>query len=140
MMKMKKSRALLSIIAVVAVLGGAFGIYEYQRGHEDMADLDADFSLATAKILAEFQADNAAANQKYLGKVVQLSGTVAEVKALESGGTNVVLKEGANCAFLGAVTLQEGQAISIRGECTGFMEEEMMDLLEVNLTRCALID
>lgn len=137
---MNTKRIIIAIIAVVAIAAGLFGLSEYQRGHEEMAGQKADFSVATDAILAEFTTDNAAANQKYLGKVVQVTGVVASVKPLDGGGTNVVLQEGANCSFQEEVTLEVGNRVNIKGECTGFMEEEMLDLLEVNLTRCTIVE
>lgn len=137
---MNTKRIIFAVIAVVAIAAGLYGLSEYQRGHEKMAGQEADFSVATDAILAEFKADNAAANQKYLGKIVQLSGIIAAVKPLEDGGTNVVLQEGANCSFQEEVTFTEGDRVNIKGECTGFMEEEMLELLEVNLTRCAVVE
>ena len=50
----------------------------------------------------------------------------------------MVLEEGANCSFLEKVDLKAGDAVNIKGECAGFMEEEMLEILEVNLSRCAL--
>lgn len=137
---MNTKRILFAVIALLAIAAGWYGLSEYQRGHEEMAGQEADFVVATDQILAEFKADHAAANQKYLGKIVQLSGVVSSVKKLDDGGTNVVLTEGANCSFLEEVTMAEGSQVAIKGECTGFMEEEMLDLLEVNLTRCAIVE
>lgn len=137
---MNRTRIIIAGVLAIGAIIGFFAYSEYQRGHEEMTDLKADFSIATTEILSEYQADNAAANQKYLGKIVRISGTVSSVKALEDGGTNVVLKEGGNCAFLAEVKLQEGQEVNIQGECTGFMEEEMLEILEINLTRCAVVE
>lgn len=137
---MNRTRLILAGIFLVGVIIGFFAYSEYQRGHEEMTDLKADFSMATTEILSEYQADNAAANQKYLGKIIRIAGTVESVKPLDGGGTNVVLKEGGNCAFLEAVNLEAGQEVNIQGECTGFMEEEIMEILEINLTRCAVFE
>ena len=137
---MNSKRIIIAVIAVVAIAVGFYGLSEYQRGHEEMAGQQAEFTVATDAILAEFKIDNAAANQKYLGKVIEVSGIVASVKSLDDGGTNVVLQEGANCSFQEEVTLAEGSRVNIKGECAGFMEEEMLELLEVNLTRCAIVD
>jgi len=124
------------VIAFAAVF---IGLSEYNRGHEEMADLKAEITQSTQEIIAAYQADPAQANESYLGKIIQLTGTVSSSKKLDEGAVSVTLSEGANCVFPAGVQLTDGQAVTIKGECTGFMEEEMLDLLEVNLRRCVLV-
>jgi hypothetical protein len=136
---MSTKRIALIALVVLAIAGGIYGLSEYQRGHEETSGLKADFSLSIESILAEYQQDSQAANEKYLDKVVEITGTVDEVTQLEGGGSNVVLTEGANCSFLEKVELMPGSTVKVKGICSGFQEEEIMDILEVNLTRCALV-
>lgn len=132
----------LIVVALLALIGVGVGLYLYNKPHKDIAHATPDFELASAQLFADFETDEAAAQARYLDKVVEVNGTVREVSAAEEGGLNVILNTesdfaGVICQFNAeqaeaAAGLQTGQEVTIKGVCTGM-------LMDVVLIRCVLI-
>ena len=131
------------IIAVFLVGLASFGIGMY-FWNKPVASLDRsspDVSVPASKLMDDFETDEDSANDIYLGKVVEVSGVLKEVKGGDNG-TQVVLETesmlgGVTCSFAkGEVTPEDlagsiGKSIRIKGECTGY-------LMDVILERCVL--
>lgn len=136
-----KSKTNYIVLAVVALLfaGGGAGYFMWNKPHQDLTASAADFNITPSDLFHEFNADETAANQTYLNKVVELSGTVAEKKDVGEQGTVILLEVpgemfGINCAFEPAdvaslETVEVGSSITVRGQVTGIA-------LDVNLARC----
>lgn len=131
---MKKWIIILLAIGVVAGIG--IGLYMYNKPLESMASRDAEVTISAVDLYQAFDADEPAANLNYLGKVIEVSGTIQSVSAGDDGTPSIVLDAGD--AMGGVVCrldatasgdFQEGQTAAFRGECTG-------KLLDVELARC----
>ncbi|MEM6344022.1 MAG: hypothetical protein AAF927_09080 [Bacteroidota bacterium] len=134
-------RTLAIFVLLCGVIGFGAGYYMFQKEHDNLADLEADYSLTAIALFHEYEADESKANGIYLDKLIQISGTLAEKSKL--GESEVVLfirpeEEifGVSCAFSGAdakaaLALDEGTEISIKGICTGIN-------MDVNLVRCVI--
>ena len=94
--------------------------------------------------MADFEDDESHANELYLGKILEVSGTVKEyvekdgsspqlLLATESmmGDVSCNFEEGSIDASIAAALA--GQKVSVKGECTGY-------LMDVVLERCVLSD
>ena len=90
-----------------------------------------------------FNSDEAAANLKYLDKVIAVKGIIADIKIDSSTGqASVILDSGdplsaVTCSFyndeIGAVQkLSMGTEVVIKGKCTG-------KLMDVVLNNCSII-
>ncbi|MEZ5057187.1 MAG: hypothetical protein R2879_09140 [Saprospiraceae bacterium] len=133
---MKKA---LVIILALAVVGGFFGYRMYNKPHKDMTAAESDLKVSAEDLLSSFENDEANANEKYNDKVVEVSGTVADVSKDEDGNTKVTLDAGDP---LGGVICQLdnlsdhkrlefplGEKVAFKGLCTGY-------LMDVVLVRC----
>jgi hypothetical protein len=131
---------IIVLIIVVLILAGGFYVYnEYNRP----ASLGSvEFSMEAPQLLSEFEQDEAMANKKYLGKVIEVKGTIKDIIHQENVYT-VLLgdKEAMNsvsCA-LGNEGAEEvagikpGDIASIKGTCTGI-------LLDVALVNCEIVN
>ena len=82
---LKKIVIVLSIVIVVGIV--AFPTIKnymvYNFGKRDVQSEEAAFTLKTKDIVAEFIANEAAANKKYLEKPVAISGVITSVNAKE---------------------------------------------------------
>lgn len=134
-MTMKK---ILLALLMLGLVGGAVGLYYFNKPLEAMAGQKADFELSAAELYNAFELDEAAANAKYLDKVVQVTGTVLEVKPDETGKTGILLDAGGmfgvNCklddlAKDQRTSFTEGEAVTLKCICTG-------KLMDVVLVRC----
>lgn len=134
---MKKRFFFIGGILLLILIG--WSIYLYNKPHSNTAGLEADFRISAADLYAAFQKDEAASNKKFMGKVIEVNGPVAEIDT-GSGNTNILISAsatgGINCSFSNAGFVEaespkKGNIITIKGRCTGF-------LMDVNLVDCVL--
>jgi DNA/RNA endonuclease YhcR with UshA esterase domain len=132
-------------MAILAAIGGGYGFYEYNRGHESMATAAAAQSMAASAVFQEFAADETAANTKFLGKVIEIKGKVSS-SSTEDSTTTIVLFAGSETGTISCkldplaqhkrTTFTEGEEVTVKGICTGSLS--MMDELEVIMERCVV--
>ena len=132
-------KKLLIFGAIAAVLGGSFGYYMWHKPHAEIGK--PNFTTTATELAAEFSTDEAAATKKYVGSmdkmiVVQISGTIAEVKN-DSLGISLGLDtgdpiNGVSCV-LDKFTKQVktdfkvGESVTLRGTCTGKLSDVVID-------------
>jgi hypothetical protein len=136
-------RKLILAILAVGVVSFGIGIYFWTKPVADLESATADVSVTAAKLMNDFENDEKGANETYLDKVVEVSGTVSEVKASETGATVVLETEsmmgGVTCGFKeGVISIEDlsqkvGSTIKVKGQCTGY-------LMDVILERCVLVN
>jgi hypothetical protein len=125
---------------LVLLLGvGVVGYYLYQQAPASADNQDAAFSLTAAALLGEFQQDEAAANSKYLGKWLEVRGTINLMDADEG---MIYLGEPAAASSISCLLdsgLQStitahkpGDSVSVKGYCSGY-------LMDVQLTRAQFL-
>ncbi len=137
---MKKKIFLSLVILVLA--GAAYGFYLFNKPHQSVSGANPDFQLPSNEIISEFEKDEDSANKKFNGKVIEITGIVAEKTKDEKGKLNVTLQgediAGIGCVFepaaqSKAAALAEGQQCKIKGVCTGI-------LMDVVMVDCVVVD
>lgn len=140
-----KSKTNYIVLAVFALLlaGGITGYFMWNKPHQDLTADAADFTTTPTELFEKFTADEAAANQTYLNKVVELSGIVTEKKDVGEQGSVILLEVpgemfGINCAFEPAdaaslTDIATGSTITLRGKVDGMA-------FDVNLSRCVQVN
>ena len=129
---------------VIAIAGGGIGYYLWNKPPEGVAKKKPDFILTPAKLLTDFQNNEEAANAKYLGKVVQLNGTILEIVPGENMEMQVILETGDLMARVSCVMkedyntflerkLKRGDTVTIKGFCTGVIMDVVVD-------RCVIVN
>ncbi len=120
----------------ILILGGVIAgpkIKDYlvnNLGKRDLQSEEAAFTLKTKDILAEFTANETAANKKYLEKPVVISGVITSVNDKE-----VIIDEVVVCGFTTAdATLKVGQSVNIKGRVIGY--DDLMG--GVNMDQCSI--
>lgn len=130
------NKLLIALLAGLLIAGGIF-YFVYNKPHRDVASEKAEHVLTADQIFDEYEADETAANTKFLDKTVQVSGTVSEVGTNDAGQSFVILA--AENAMIGGVSatfqdeqagLSEGQDVSLKCRCTG----KLMDVVLINCT------
>lgn len=127
-MKLKKAYALLAVTVLVLI---SFFIYKtYNKPHVAIEDTKAQISVKASEMIQDFLSDEQSANTKYLEKIIQVEGTVKEIKIKNNGvivslGTKDTM-ESILCHLLVSETdktknLKKGQTISVKGICTGYL-------------------
>lgn len=138
-MKGKGFKILLGLLLVIISLL-LISIYFYNKPHIDVQKSEADYVLTAQNLIKEYQENEAVTNEKYSENIILVKGKVFEVSTLK-GNSVITLKDDDSessiiCHLLPgengkAMKLKEGQEISIKGICTGY-------LLDVIMVRCTL--
>ena len=82
-------------------------------------------NINAPELAKQYQANEKAADTKYLNKVMEVSGTVSETDKNQDGGTMIVLETGDPIAVIQcgmrekAITAAKGQKVVIKGFCSG---------------------
>ena len=71
-------------VLLVGLVAAGIGYYMYNKPVESLEKKKADVSVTASQIIADYEADEKAANDKYLGKVVEVSGKVSTMKEVKS--------------------------------------------------------
>ena len=135
-----KKKIIIGAIVLAGLGGGGYAYYEYNRPAEKTITAKEDFSVDSKTLFTEFETDEAAANSKYLNKVVAVKGTVLD-KKLDSTGINLTLESGndmfgVSCQvpdIANADNLKPGDQVTVKGLCTGM-------LMDVVLVKCSVVN
>ena len=132
--KTLKTIGLLCLLCIVIIAVIAYR--EYYRPHRSVETENA-LAVTAKQLSADYEKDEAASNKKYLGKAVQVSGTVSDMSVNQQKKTVVLLTasdmSGVQCSLEEeAGTVKKGDAVVIKGFCTGFLTDVIMN-------RCILV-
>jgi hypothetical protein len=129
-------------MALLLLLVGIGGLWQYNRPARNLENEDAAFAMPAADIYKQFSEDEQKANQQYLDKTIQVQGVLKSVSRGQDGSLNLSLDSGNG---MGDVTcevpdtnipegaaLQVGQPVAIKGQCTGY-------LTDVVLVKCVIL-
>jgi hypothetical protein len=127
---MKKILIPVIIIGIIAV---GIGYYMYNKPVASLENKKADVSVTANQIISEYEADEKAANEKYLGKVVEVSGTVSTITD-EGGKVKVQLQTDNPMALViceledgkDAGQIQAGQQAKVKGLCSGYLSDVVL--------------
>ncbi len=138
-MKSKRKKIIRYTLLSLLVIIAAAGIYiykEYNRRHKDTAALRPDYILSATELIRAFEQNEQQSGKKYSDKVMQVNGTIKEVKRDEKGFYSVALGEprslsSVRCSIDSlhsreAETLKEGATATVKGICTGFNADELL--------------
>ncbi|OWY21744.1 hypothetical protein C7N43_06405 [Sphingobacteriales bacterium UPWRP_1] len=128
---------ILIAVLVIGAVGAYIGKTMYDKPVASTSDVKTDLEIDAATLFTEFEQNEQSAGDKYNDKNIAVKGTVQGVTT-EGGKTTVILKGGdmggVSCEMqdnTGVDKLKEGDAVTIKGFCTGY-------LTDVVLVRCVL--
>jgi hypothetical protein len=131
-------RIIIIILVVGLVAGVATWKYVFRKAETSVASKKADVEISAKDLLNAYETNEDTANAKFLNKIIQVEGTVAEVKT-DTSGYSVYLKEpesvsGVLCGFNKEVKIEKhiktGDVVIIKGICSGY-------LMDVVLNKCS---
>lgn len=122
------------ILIAIVVLGLlAFGAYWYvfNKPHRDPGAEEAVFQMSATELAEEFEADQQAANEKYIDQVVAIHGVAMEVTEEFIIMDNVI-----NCGLKpgNKIQVQAGDEVTIKGRVIGY--DDLFG--EVKMDNCVL--
>ena len=131
-------KKIIIIGLVLAIMGAGMGWMIYNKPHQNMQSANADFKMTATELYNNFEANENAANTKYLDKIIEVKGTIQSVSE-EENKKSITLDAG---GMLGGVicqldelsehkrtTFEVGEIVQFKGLCTGM-------LMDVVLVRC----
>ena len=137
-MKSKVKIALVGIF-LFGVLSLVIGLSLYFKKHKDLSATKPDYVVTAVMLQKEFEDNEKTASDKYINKIIEVNGTILSVTQADSNSINLSLKTESDlssviCTFAATDPLKfrAGEDVTIRGECSGF-------LMDVLLNNCALI-
>ncbi|MFT3845753.1 MAG: hypothetical protein QM725_11915 [Lacibacter sp.] len=131
---MKKTKLILILLVSAAVIGSAYAwLFIWNKPQMNIENKEA-VRIAAVDLFNEYSTNEANANATYIDKIVEVTGVVNSVSNNSEGKTVVMLKTndemfGVNCTLEKNVVIKEGETVSLKGICTGY-------LTDVVLIRC----
>jgi len=135
---MLKKRTILWLGILLLLLAAAgYAWHLYDKPHRSAAGEDAAVTISADTLYHQYQADEHSADQKYMGKVISVTGRLTEIQ--HSGNSVIWILStqpgggGVNCQLFAGTKVdpepKTGDPVTVKGRCTGF-------LMDVNLADC----
>jgi len=140
----------LKIGLIVAAIGLVVGLsvlyYVFNKPHRNVKGEAPAFTMTAEALYTEYSTNEDASNTKYINKVLQITGNIAEV-SIGTSETTITLVDamaGVGCALDSTVAiemkdkikaLKQGDKVTLKGKCDGY---DM--IMGVVLTKCFFVD
>lgn len=126
-------RKIFLFLLVLGMMGAGVGYYMYNKPVASLENKKPDVEVSAAKLISDYEADEKAANETYLGKVVEVAGKVAAI-AVEEGKTKVQIETGNPMSMIiceledgsEAGALKDGDEVKIKGMCSGYLSDVIL--------------
>ncbi len=127
-MRKKNLGKILLVILLLAVVGTVIGYRMWNKPNRSVAD-EAGIAVSATQLVREYQADENAANTKYLDKAIEVSGTITSVDKSQDGKSTIVLSSedpmtGVYCTLKeSGDNLAAGNQVKVKGFCSGMLSD-----------------
>jgi hypothetical protein len=141
---MKRKAFTFILVFVLFLIGIVF--YMFYKPHRSAEGEKAAFKLSAVQLFNEYSDNEAASNNKYLDKVLEVEGTISEILHDKNKSTVFVLKEeddifGIVCTLYmedeetknAATAIRLGDKIILKGICVGYD-------MDVKMNKCVIVD
>jgi hypothetical protein len=139
-MKLANRKILVWSVLSVILVSVAVIFFMATESNSGVVEEEAKYKLMVSDWVKEgLETSDSSFNQKYVGQIVEISGKVASVKAVEAqNSTNVKLESGQEEVIVGALfnktskeiqELAPGQDVTVVCECNGVSKPEEDDLI-----------
>lgn len=130
----------IGLILLVTGALAAYLVYEFviNKSHPDYENLEPDYIVSAEQLYNDFVSDRSAAEQKYNGKMIQLSGVLDQIDQPDSLVIAVFVfnegmfgDEGIRATMLPShqqklLKAKAGSEISLKGFCTGYNDVDVI--------------
>ncbi len=133
----------LFVVLFIAVSAILAALILYNKKHPDTAKTKPDFIIAAPLLQKEFEDNEKTASARYINKILEVTGTIASITPAGSNHLNISLKTGSDmssviCTFPAVgdqSRLKTGDEITLRGECSGFLMDVLLNNCSTVMTR-----
>jgi hypothetical protein len=133
----KTSRIILLVLGIGLLIGGITAYYLWNKPQRTVEG-EKGIVITADSLIAIYNADEKAADAKYLNKAIQVQGTVAKVEKNQDGQTTVLFASADPMSSVFCTmrdkdaNVSAGSVITLKGFCSG----HTMDVL---LTDCIVV-
>ncbi len=148
MQKRKRIKTILLALLVIGLIGGLYAYKEYNRKNVDLTSITPAFVMMDTELINQFTENAISSNKKYLGKVIELNGTIKKVDTDPKGFHTVVIgnptsMNSVRCSMDSSINkladnLKVGETLTLRGICTGYNADDLGLGSDVILNRCLI--
>jgi hypothetical protein len=123
---MKKVLGLLLLATII--VGSIIAYMLYNKPHRNPAN-EAAIKVSATELFKFYENNETAANENYLDKTLEITGTIAEITFNQDKKPIVLLQTenaffGVRCTMRdNVISAEPGQKITIRGICTGYLSD-----------------
>jgi len=137
---MRKKYRIIIALGIFFIACAGWGLYLYNMPHRNVAGIRPTVQIDAAALCDEYRRDEAAADKRFVGKVMEVRGMVVESQLtgnranvrLGASGTDIAVTCDLSVANAGEFPVPpKGTMVTVRGRCTGFLQD-------VNLVDCIL--
>lgn len=118
---------------LIVLVWGVFVAYRlYNKPHRDPSS-EMGIKVEAIKLFADFQTDEAKANNMYLDKTLEVNGVVIEISENQEQSLIIVLESGdpifgVRCTLATSEGLPKvGESVTIKGICTGYLSDVVIN-------------
>jgi hypothetical protein len=136
-MSAKISKKMIITLIVIIIGGMATMSYVFRGAENSVANENAVYTTTADELFSVFEENETAANEKYLGKVVEVTGTIGEIEKTENGQLVLLLTcnspmGGIRCTFETRQDkvikqVSQGASCTVKGKCSGMLMEVVLD-------------
>ena len=145
-----KTKSVIGVLMLSAMILVVIYLYrEYNREAPALDSLEPAAVLSTSNILDAFVRDEQLANKLYLGKVLEINGTVRSIENDPSGRIIIILGEdptpsSVRCSMdsihtINLVEFPIHKLVSLKGICAGYTADELGLGADLVLNRCIVL-
>ncbi|WP_207491860.1 OB-fold protein [Aridibaculum aurantiacum] len=124
----KKGKIAVVVIVTLLIAGSAVAYFMWNKPRRNIEN-EKGIAVTATQLVKDFQENETAANEKYLDKAIEVTGTVTEVSQNQDGNTTIMLASGDDFAGV-YTTLKEpatnvsiGNNVTIKGKCNGMLSD-----------------
>src|SRR5688500_15331416 len=131
---MRRRTIIIIVIVAALLLSLGYGWNEYNRESRSLTTMEAAYHSDAGQLIKEFETGDAAAEKKYLGKVVEVKGKVKQIEKDTDGHYTLVIGNAESmsairCSMDSSINSQlasvtEGQEVTVRGSFTGYQKDD----------------
>lgn len=132
-------KSILLIVLIIIIVGGIVGYTMWNKEPEKIEDVDVA-AINIEELTNAYEADETAANEKYLNKALKVTGIVSGTETNQDGKLLIILT-GDNTTSEVQCTMrdvedkaEEGANITVKGFCSG------SNMFGVLLTDCVIVE
>lgn len=124
-------KKIIIALVIIGATGGGVGFYMFNKPLESTMSMKADYSLEPGVLLVAFEEDEAAANTKYLDKVIEVKGQVQKVEKADDKIAVYLETDNLMSSIIFqmedvGVQFEKGEEVTLKGICTGYLMDVVL--------------